>query len=166
MCPYIFEGKGYNLSKIKIDRELIFLNAKYINKVQAIRDISREMHMRGYVRKSHADAVLEREQIFPTGIPEQGLGFAIPHADSEHIIESVIAIAVLDKPVKFNVMGSQDESSDVNFIFMLAIKKPEDHIKILGKIIGVLMSSEKADNLKMCKDKSQLADFLENEIIN
>lgn len=150
--------------QLEIDEQLIFLDMQYLDKLDAIKKMAQEMHIRGYVKKIYAEAVLKREEEFPTGLPEEGLGFAIPHAESEYVIKSAIAVAVLSKPVKFNLMGSIDQSSEVDVIFMLAIKRPEDHISIVGKIIDFLMSYEKTNYLRTETDRSKIAYFLENSI--
>ncbi len=155
---------GAEVSLLKIDERLIFLSAEFENAEEAIRMMASEMKSGGYVRESYCDAVLEREKNSPTGVPEEGLGSAVPHATSEHVIKPSMAIAVLKRPVSFNLMGSPDESADVDLIFMLAAGTPQDHIVALGKVISMLMSSEKTDLIRNAANPAEAADFLETEI--
>lgn len=157
-------GGGAEVSLLKIDERLVFLSAEFENAEEAIKMMASEMRSEGYVRDSYCDAVLEREKKFPTGVPEEGLGSAVPHATSEHVIKPSMAIAVLKRPVRFNLMGSPDESADVDLIFMLAAGTPRDHMVALGKVISILMSSEKTDRIRNLADPAEAADFLETEI--
>lgn len=161
---HIIKGRYRALSIIEINESLIFLSAEFEDAESAMRRMSSEIRARGYVRESYCDAVLERERNFPTGVPEEGLGGAVPHATSEHVITSAMAVAVLERPVRFNLMGSPDESADVDIIFMLAVNTPQDHMRALGKVISILMSPEKTDCIRNIKNAADAAAFLEKEI--
>ncbi len=65
------------------------------------------------VKPSFKNAVLERENSYPTGLQFEGYAIALPHTDSEHVIKSQIAIMTLEKPVKFIEMASTDKEIDV-----------------------------------------------------
>ncbi len=53
---------------------------------------------------------------------------AIPHTDPEHVNDAAICLGILDKPVTFNVMGMEGETTDVSLLFMLSIKHKEDQM--------------------------------------
>ncbi len=64
------------------------------------------LHAAGHVRASYKEALLAREERFPTGLPTQVMAVAIPHTDVEHVERSFISVARLAEPVAFHEMGA------------------------------------------------------------
>ena len=107
------------------------------------------------VKPSFREAVLERENSYPTGLQFDGYGIALPHTDSEHVIKSQIAVMTLEKPVKFIEMGSSDKEIDVKTIFMLALKDSNQHIKILQKVMELLQDKEAMSKIESFDDSKE-----------
>lgn len=112
------------------------------------------------VKPSFKNAVLERENSYPTGLQFDGYGIALPHTDSEHVIKSQIAIMTLEKPVKFVEMASTDKEIDVKTIFMLALKDSNQHIKILQKVMELLQDKEAMIKIESFDDSKESVDKL------
>lgn len=112
------------------------------------------------VKPSFKNAVLEREDSYPTGLQFDGYGIALPHTDSEHVIKSQIAIMTLEKPVKFIEMASTDKEIDVKTIFMLALKDSNQHIKILQKVMELLQDKEAMSKIESFDDSKESVDKL------
>ena len=108
---------------------------------------------------------LNREKEYPTGLPTNGVGVAIPHAEIKYVLKPGIAVATLRTPVKFNVMGNPDEQVDVKLIFMLAIKDPNVQISILKKLVSIFQEEQLLVKLIDIKNEEEFADIL-NSIIN
>ena len=64
----------------------------------------------GYAKESYVDALIAREEEYPTGLDVDGMGVAIPHTSVEHVKKAGIAIAALKQPVTFTQMGTDDET--------------------------------------------------------
>lgn len=56
------------------------------------------------VKDSYIDGITKRESEYPTGLEVNGIGFAIPHTDSEHVIQSQVCFASLEEPIIFSDM--------------------------------------------------------------
>lgn len=112
------------------------------------------------VKPSFKNAVLEREDSYPTGLQFDGYGIALPHTDSDHVIKSQIAIMTLEKPVKFIEMASTDKEIDVKTIFMLALKDSNQHIKILQKVMELLQDKEAMSKIESFDDSKESVDKL------
>src|SRR5690554_3289314 len=121
---------------IILNEELIMLNLDVVNREDVLREIGERLLNQGYVKKSFVDAIINREKDFSTGIQTKSIGVAIPHTDVEHVNRASIAIGILDKPVVFQNMGSEDEI-EVSIIFMLAIKEPEQQLTMLQKLVNI-----------------------------
>ena len=45
---------------------------------------------KGYVKDYYTDALLEREELSPTGLPVEPVSIAIPHTDPCHVIRPCV----------------------------------------------------------------------------
>jgi len=64
-------------------------------------------------------------------------------------------VGVLEKPVTFEMMASKDVFLEVELIFMLAIKQPENQLEMLQKLM-LLCQDEK--NLQLLKSKEKVVE--------
>jgi PTS system galactitol-specific IIA component len=96
---------------------------------------------KGYVKDSFPAAILERERLYPSGLPMEGHKIAIPHTDAEHVNESVILFARLAKALEFSSMGDPDEKLQVQLISMFALKEK----KKIGFLLDVLINAYSDD---------------------
>lgn len=108
-----------------------------------------------FVHPSYQQTVIERERIFPTGLPTKGINVAIPHTDSIHVKKEGFLVGVLEKPVTFEMMASKDVFLEVELIFMLAIKQPEDQLVMLQKLMLLCQDEQ---NLQLLKAKEKVVE--------
>jgi PTS system galactitol-specific IIA component len=104
---------------------------------QVIEALGTLLFEQGYVRDTFTQAVLDREQVFATGLPTLEIQVAIPHADVEHVLRSAIAVGVLSEPVEFGEMGNPDGSVRVRIVFMLAVKESDSLVSLLQNLVGI-----------------------------
>ncbi len=64
-------------------------------------------------------------------------------------------MGVLEKPVTFEMMASKDVFLEVELIFMLAIKQPEDQLVILQKLMLLCQDEQ---NLQLLKAKEKVVE--------
>ena len=137
------ESEGYIVVKLNGEQ-----------KEDILSDIANELFREGYVKNTYSKAILAREEKFPTGLPTPGIGIAIPHTDSEHVLKEGIALGILDNPVKFNLMGGcEKDTVDVEIVFMLAIKEKEAQLEMLQKLVTTFQDENK---LKILKNTDKL----------
>ncbi|MDD3183888.1 MAG: PTS sugar transporter subunit IIA [Anaerostipes sp.] len=127
-----------------IKKEFVVTNLKANSEKEVFEELGQRMVNAGRCKDSFVKALEEREMVFPTGILCDDIGVAIPHTDSEHVNESTISIANLDKPVKFYHMGTNPKEGvevQVQFIIMLAIAGT-NHLDMLQKAIQLIQDKE------------------------
>lgn len=125
---------------ISFNEENILFDLDKTNKEEAIKAIIDNMVETGYVKEDYYKDVIEREKLYPTGLPTEPIGVAIPHAKSEHVYQSGVGIAVLKKPVDFVNMADDNDTVKAKMIFLLVNKDPNDQIEDLGKLMEVFSS--------------------------
>lgn len=101
----------------------------------------------GYAKESYVDALISREKEFPTGLDIDGIGVAIPHTDVSHVLKPGIAIATLQNPVTFTQMGTDDETTEVQLVFMLSVTDPNAHLDQLQRILSVIQDTDVLEKL-------------------
>ncbi|SCL92563.1 MULTISPECIES: PTS sugar transporter subunit IIA [Tissierellales] len=147
-----------------IKKELIYLDTKAKNKEELLSKLSDILYEKGYVKESFKQAIIDREKIYPTGLPTLGAKVALPHTDTEHVIKPAILVSTLEKPVKFIEMGNGTTVLDVEMVFMLAVKNPSHQVKVLQKLINMFEKEDVLTSLKKCKDTNCIYNTLKREI--
>lgn len=128
-----------------------------------IRVLGNLMHIHGYVKDSFCDAVIEREKVFATGLPVEPMGVAIPHTDAEHVIKLGVAIGTLASPVKFGLMGSEEEI-EVDLVFLLALDNCQLQILMLQSIAEFVNKVDLINQIRSSTDKAAILDIMRKEI--
>ncbi|WP_192401213.1 PTS sugar transporter subunit IIA [Thermoanaerobacterium thermosaccharolyticum] len=143
-----------------LDEDLIFFDVEANNWKEIFKYLSDFLLKKGYVKDSFYNALIEREMKFPTGLPTEGIKVAIPHADPVHVIKNGIAIALLKKPVLFREMGKFEGEVECDIVFMLAIKNPDEQIKVLQNFMNIFMDSKLLMKIKNAKTKKEIIDLI------
>ncbi|XJZ26685.1 PTS sugar transporter subunit IIA [Bacillota bacterium Lsc_1132] len=142
------------------DRKITFFDLEVKNRQDALQTMGESLFAADLVTADFNKGVLEREETFPTGLAVQPYGVAIPHTDADKVISPQIAFASLKKPVKFRIMGNRKEEIDVSLIFMLAIKKAEDQLTMLQRLMEIFQNGSILTELAGCKNKEELDGIL------
>jgi PTS system galactitol-specific IIA component len=149
---------------ILIHDDLIFFDYEATSFEETVRRISGILHAKGYVKESFADAVIEREKVFPTGLETKCFPVAIPHADRIHVNQDAIAIIRLKHPITFTVMATTDEFVDAQMVFMLAIKENEGQLNILKDFMALFSSDEMLFRLRDAESPAKAGEIIRNFI--
>lgn len=128
------------------------MNIDTQDKAAALKSLSDLFLANGFTKESYYQAVLAREEVFPTGLPTETVGVAIPHTDTIHVNRPGIAIGVLKDTIKFGMMGYPEEEVDVKILFMLAIKDPEMQIKLLQDLTELFSDAALMDTVATSRD--------------
>ena len=144
--------------KLVLNTDLIRIFSEPISKEDAMKSLASLLEERGFVKNTFSKAVLDREIVFPTGLPTQPYGIAIPHTDSEHVNRGAIAVGILRFPVAFQEMGDLDSLVDVSIISMLAIDDPKLVIPTLRKLAGAFQDTEFLNGLKFAESPDNVID--------
>jgi PTS system galactitol-specific IIA component len=113
------------------------------------------LNANGYVDASFCQAVLDREQKFPTGLPTRPYPTAIPHAEPTGVTETGIGIAILRRPVPFRSMESPKEILDVRIVWLLAIAGAADQVLMLQWIVTALQDQAMVEALASASDPQE-----------
>lgn len=115
---------------------------------------------KNYVNKDYLNALLERENNYPTGLEFDGYNVAIPHVDSKYINKQKIIFIRLVQPILFKEMVSCKEIN-VNIIVMLLIKDHNLQIDYLIKLMNILSNKNNYHILENELNKEKIKNIFE-----
>ncbi|MTB64749.1 PTS sugar transporter subunit IIA [Streptococcus sp. zg-86] len=124
--------------EVIVDKSLFFSDLKCKTKEEVISFLAEELTKKGFVKESYKTALLEREGVYPTGLPSNGFNIAIPHADYTLVNQTTIAIGILENPVTFYSMENIEKPLDISIVIMLAIDMPHGQIEMLQRIVQII----------------------------
>jgi PTS system galactitol-specific IIA component len=107
---------------------------------------------KGWVEEAYIDALLEREESYPTGleIPNEtyAYGIAIPHADPEYVSEQALLLGVPADSVTFHSMDDKDKEIAVHAIILLLIKDTDEYTTFLSNLTDLFQDGEFAEHIR------------------
>lgn len=152
------------LQPLSLSKELIVVGLESLTAEEAIRALAEKLLSLGYVKDTFADAVLERECVFPTGLPME-IPVALPHTNIEHCIKPAIAIGILEQPVEFRIMGNPSQTVAVRLVFLLSVTNPASQVKVLRRLIDFCQKTALLRHLIQCETSEKALHFLHRYLI-
>jgi galactitol PTS system EIIA component len=145
---------------LAFDSSLIKVHLKVLDSSDAICRLTDVLRERGYVTADYKQAVLAREEEFPTGLPTEGVRIAIPHAGAQEVLRSGIAVGILEQEVGFKNMADPDEELSVGIVFLLANNNTGEQTKILQALTNIFSDSARLKMLVTLDDSEKVAQAL------
>lgn len=126
-----------------------------------IRTLAGRLIETGYAVEGFGQDVWNREQEFPTGLPTEPVGVAIPHADPDNVLKSAVCVGVLTEPVSFTQMGIDTSLRvDAPLIFMLAIKEKEKQVVMIQQLVEMIQNPNLLTSLTAAKDSTEALNLI------
>jgi len=144
-------------SLIQVDR--IQVNCLVKDQFDAIALAAKPLLERGYVSEEFIDAAIERERVFPTGLPTK-IGVALPHTVAKYVLKESISILTLKNTIVFAGMGNPKESIPVQIVFLLAINDPEKQLRILQTIITIIQNEKMLRKIRDAKEPRDIYNLI------
>lgn len=139
--------------QIQFDTDQIFHFNQKTNFENVIKTMSRELIEKGIVKVEYPTHVIAREKKFPTGLPTQPIGVAIPHTDAKWTNHNAISVAILKEPIDQIVMGTDSTPVKVSIVFMLALGQSNKQLNILSKLMTVFQNKDTLIKLQSASDE-------------
>ncbi|SMB95005.1 PTS system IIA component, Gat family [Thermanaeromonas toyohensis ToBE] len=145
-------------------RDLIITSLEASSAYEALNVLGNLLLEKGVVKPSFPAAVIEREKKFPTGLELGKYNVAIPHADTQHVLQDSIAVGILKTPVSFARMDEPTKTVEVHTIFMLALTQPHSHLSVLKELTSFLQDGESLANLISAQNAEQVYSLLTQKL--
>ncbi|NIY47531.1 PTS sugar transporter subunit IIA [Cedecea colo] len=125
---------------------------KGVSQHEIIRTLASPLINDSMVAPDFAEHVIARENNFPTGLPVEPVGVAIPHTDHKHVRQNAISVGILAEPVNFEDMGGEPEPVPVRVVFMLALGESNKQLNVLGWVMDVIQDGDFMQQLLVMND--------------
>lgn len=135
--------------------EIIFFNQECNDKQAALKKLADQFQQKELVKESFYQAILDRENNYPTGLSINGIGVAIPHTDAVHVNKSQIGFMSLAKPVVFKDMVDDQHEIEVSVIFMLGLLKSGQQVEMLQKLVALFQDKSLLEEVIACSDRAE-----------
>ncbi len=145
---------------LQFDTRLLMGPLEWVDREALLRYMAGRLVDLGYAKPSYVDAVVARENEFPTGLPTNGAGVAIPHCDTSHILRPALSVAILSSPIPFGVMGGQGETVPVDIVIMLALNDPSAQIDVLRQVSNMVQDGGMLNSLKVASTHEEVIEIL------
>lgn len=142
-----------------LNEALILLDLPAADATAAIEALAGRLYQEGYVRESYTEAVLQREAVYPTGLPTT-IPVALPHTDVEHCLRPGLAIARLAAPIAFGMMGDPSQQVKTPLVFMLSITDPKAQVSWLKRLIECFQQPDLLESLLTASSATEVVALL------
>lgn len=129
---------------------------------EVLKELASYAMQEGFAKEGYEEALLQREEEFPTGIQAQQ-GIAIPHADQQYTRKGAIIIAILDEEAQFHEMCTKHKLQ-VKIVFLLLIPHVDHQVKVLENIVTLIQDEEKMQALQNSNAIAMLAHMFESYV--
>jgi PTS system galactitol-specific IIA component len=143
------------VSGLALRRELSLVRPEVSTATELLRQMAAVAEREGYVHPGFADAVVDREARFPTGLPTP-VPAAIPHTDPDFVVRPGLVAALLHPPVEFVEMASVDRVVNVRLAIMLLVEDPQEQVHVLGAVVATLQDPGLVDRLAAVGNPAEL----------
>lgn len=149
---------------ITIPESCVDLDVPFTERDDVLKHLSGLLEQRSCIEPPYAQAVIERERSFPTGLSFKSIAIAIPHADSDCVRMSSLAIGRCTAHPLFNSMEHPNEAIAVDVVVLLAIKSPEAHLAMLSNLINFFTVDENCAAIRSADNPSVVRQFVEQAL--
>lgn len=148
---------------VDTNEKLILMDLEAQSGDEVIRLLCARLEEEGYIGPDYCQAVLEREKEYPTGLPSEGAPAAIPHAFSGDVRRTGTAIAVLKNPVLFRNMAADDETVEVELVFLLANASGADaHLDALQELMDCMSRPSLLRAVRNARSREEIVEIFRN----
>lgn len=131
---------------------------------EVVDQLSANLLAKNLVTTDYPQAVKDREEKFPTGLPTEPIGVAIPHTDAQFVKTNAVSVGILSTPIMMMVMGSENDKVEVSIIFLLSLGQSNKQLNILKRIMTVVQDQEMLNEFKTASD-ARVAKFVKKAIL-
>jgi PTS system galactitol-specific IIA component len=146
------------LSNLKV------IKSKKTTKEEILGELATTAIDAGYAREGFCEAILEREQKYPTGLHTPRIEVAVPHADAEWTLQPSLVIGILEDQVIFEPMGGEGGEVHAELVFMLTIADPSEHVDFLRAFSTLMEVPQLLIDFKKSGDPKQIVGVIREKM--
>lgn len=135
--------------------ELVFFDFDTQTRQEFFHELYNRLYSQGYVQKTWLDAIVTREENYPTGLVCPAVSIGLPHTDPVHIKKPYIAFVIPKKPIEFELMAQKGEAVEAQCIVNLGITHACDQVGILQNLMNLFSCEQAVQDLLHTQDAQE-----------
>jgi Phosphotransferase system mannitol/fructose-specific IIA domain (Ntr-type) len=139
----------------------ILLNETFSDRTELFTAVNQIVVEKDWVTDEFLTKIIEREQVFPTGLDQGTYGIAIPHTDPECVKREFIAFVMPKEPVMFQRMDDANLEVPARFVFILGLNQPHQQLAMLQNLMGLMQHTELLAQLATKTTAQEILELLE-----
>jgi PTS system galactitol-specific IIA component len=122
--------------------DFVFRGIEALDSTDLLTRMGQALAEQGYAKADYPQGLLDREAVFPTGLPVEH-GVALPHTDGSFVLRDTLAVATLAHPVTFREMGGLPQDTvEVRVVILIALADGKQHLPVLTKTVNAIQRPE------------------------
>lgn len=144
--------------------DLVFIeNAK--TQQEIFTTIGQRLQGKGIVNEGFINAIMEREENYPTGldlspVSDEISSVAIPHTEVEYCNSKHVVVVKLNHSIMFNNMISPDQQIPVNHLFFIINNDAKNQTNVLSGLMAFMTDVENMKTLETLTTEKEIYDYL------
>ena len=138
--------------------ELVFFDFEATDRMDLFTKLGAVLAERGYVKDTWLDAILDRENNYPTGLACEAVQVALPHVDPQHLAKPYIAIVKPKSTVRFDGMAGSGPVDAQLVINLGLLAHAEDQVGVLQAFLGIFIDAEATKEIMAQTDAQAMID--------
>lgn len=153
-------GKEKKVDKLQLDERLVVLHADVTSPQEALCLAGTLFERYGYADGEYGQAMIRREERYPTGLAGRRFGIAIPHADGEWVRKNAAAVIIPEKPVPFGRMGERGKIAKCGIILPFAVKNSGLQLSVLRSLMRLFTDEDRLEQILMSENRQTVIGLL------
>ena len=141
-------------------KDLIWLDEEFETQTSFFEIMGKRLSEKGLVTEDFGQALIAREENFPTGLKTETYVIAFPHTDVEYVKEACISFIRFCRPIRFSHMGEPGIKVDAKFAFVLGITEPQKQVEVLSTLVKLISDEEMMARLEVMDSAEEISDTL------
>ena len=138
----------------------MLINNDFSDRAELFAAVNQLVLEKEWVTDNFLEKILEREEVFPTGLDQGTYGIAIPHTDPECVKKEFIAFVMPKEPVVFQRMDDASLAVPAHFVFILGLNQPHQQLAMLQNLMGLMQNTELLTQLSTLTDATEILALL------
>jgi len=139
----------------------------FIEEAQCHEELFRKMgqilYEQGYVKDGYFDAIMKREEKYPTGLVTEAFPICMPHVEAEYVKKNAVVIVKLEPPVAFQRMDDPTQQIMSELAFFIIIADKSSHTKAIASLARIFMSPETLRKIKSASSHEEILEIIRNQ---
>lgn len=151
------------MEELPIKKENIYIRQQFLSSKDYFEKMVSKFEREGLVKEGYYDSIINREEIYPTGLYTGKINIAIPHTDYQFSNTTAIVITTLEDSLTFKRMDDPDESVEVKVIIHLLFDNPDKQPKLLQKLMSLVTNQSFLEEIVLADNSLEIEEIFKKQ---